>query len=170
MTFLFVKTDCPAIIWLIYYKQTENIEKEVMEMKKRKLLSILLVLSLSLFIFAGCGGSSDVVEEDTSSAVEEEVIYSQDFTLVNQTGVEIFAVYVAPSNDDNWGDDVLDAETLPDGSFAEIVFDTDVDEQYWDLMVEDQEGQAIEWTEIDLFTISELTLEFEDGVPTASFK
>lgn len=143
-------------------------------MKRKKLLVVLLVLSLSVFIFAGCGGGGDIDDESSSSnqssSSSEEEVYSQDFTLVNKTGVEIFAVYLAPSSAAEWSDDILTTDTLADGGKTKIVFDSEVDEQYWDLAVEDSEGEAIQWTEIDLFTISELTLMFENGEPTATYK
>ncbi len=138
-------------------------------MKRKKLLLALLVLSLSVFIFAGCGGGGDLVDDESTSSSDEEV-YSQDFTLVNKTGVEIYGVYLSPSTAEEWGDDLLASNTLADGASTEIVFNSDVDEQYWDLAVEDAEGEAIQWSEIDLFTISELTIMFDDGEPTATYK
>ncbi len=137
-------------------------------MKRKNLFLVLLLVSLSLFVFAGCGGGGDVVDEDSSSSTEE--VYSQDFTLVNQTGVEIFAVYISPSTAEEWSDNILTSASLPDGGSTEIIFNSDVDDQYWDLAVEDSEGEAIQWTELDLFTISELTIMFDDGEPTATFK
>ncbi|WKY47832.1 hypothetical protein Q5O24_00460 [Eubacteriaceae bacterium ES3] len=140
-------------------------------MKKSKILSALLIVSLSVFLLAGCSGSSDDTSSDSSSSTASEAtVYTQDFTLVNATGIEIYAVYVSPTGEDSWGDDILDAETLPDGSYVDISFDSDVEEQYWDVMVADSEGTTVTWTEIDLFSVSEVTLELDaDGNPVASF-
>ncbi|MBU4539721.1 hypothetical protein [uncultured Acetobacterium sp.] len=136
-------------------------------MKKMKFLSVFLVLALSVFILAGCGGSSAA---DDSSSADEATVYSQDFTIVNETGIEIYAVFVSPTGEESWGEDILTTNTLPTGSSTDIAFDTDVDEQYWDLMVADSAGTTVEWSEIDLFTVSEITLKIENGNPTASFK
>lgn len=135
-------------------------------MKKMKFFSVLMVLALSMFILAGCGGSSAA---DDSSA-DEGTVYSQDFTVVNETGIEIYALFVSPSGEKSWGDDILTTDTLPSGKSTEIVFDTEVEDQYWDLMIADSAGTTVEWSKIDLFTVSEVTLKIENGNPTASFK
>ncbi|MDO9490644.1 hypothetical protein [Acetobacterium sp.] len=136
-------------------------------MKKMKFFSVLMVLALSVFILAGCGGSSAT---DDSSSADESTVYSQDFTVVNETGIEIYALFVSPSGEKSWGDDILTTDTLPTGSSTEIVFDTEVEDQYWDLMIADSAGTTVEWSKIDLFTVSEVTLKIENGNPTASFK
>jgi len=133
-------------------------------MKKMKFFSILIVFALSLFIFTGCSGSSSSDDSDDAT------VYSQDFTIVNDTGIEIYAIYVSPTGEASWGDDLLTTDTLPSGSSTDIVFDTEVEEQYWDLMVADSAGTTVEWSNIDLFSVSEITLKIENGNPTATFK
>ena len=91
----------------------------------------------------------------------------QDFTLVNATGVEIHAVYVSPSDKDEWGQDILGKDTLASGQSAEIKFSPKEDADTWDLRVEDGKGNSIEWTDLDLTEISKLTLHYEDGKATA---
>lgn len=136
-------------------------------MKKMKFFSVLMVFALSVFILAGCGGSSSA---DNSSSADETTVYSQDFTVVNETGIEIYALYVSPTGEASWGDDILTTDTLPTGSSTDIVFDTEVEEQYWDLMIADSAGTTVEWSNIDLFAVSEITLKIENGNPTATFK
>lgn len=133
-------------------------------MKKMKFFSILMVFALSLFIFTGCGGSASSDDSDDSA------VYSQDFSIVNDTGIEIYAIYVSPTGEASWGDDLLTTDTLPTGSSTDIVFDTEVEEQFWDLMVADSAGTTVEWSNIDLFSVSEITLKIENGNPTATFK
>jgi len=142
-------------------------------MKRTKILSVLLVVGLSIFMFSGCGGSSDESASSSSSSSSstesEATVYTQDFKLVNDTGVDFAAVYVSPTGQENWGEDIMD-EVLPTGSYADVTFDTDVDEQYWDIMVEDSEGTQVYWTEIDLFSVSEVDLQIDaDGNPVATF-
>lgn len=135
-------------------------------MKKMKFFSVLMVFALSVFLFTGCGGSSS---SDDSSA-DEATVYSQDFTVVNETGIEVYALYVSPTGEASWGDDILTTDTLPSGSSTDITFDSEVEEQYWDLMIADSAGTTVEWSNIDLFTVSEITLKIENGNPTATFK
>jgi hypothetical protein len=46
----------------------------------------------------------------------------QDFRLVNKTGYELKALYVAPSKSDDWQDDVLGQDVLGDGQAVNVHF------------------------------------------------
>jgi hypothetical protein len=91
----------------------------------------------------------------------------QDFTLDNETGVEIHALYVSPADKDDWGKDILGKDTLGEGESAEITFHPKEDADKWDLRVEDSKGNSIEWTDLDLTEISKVTLHLKDGKATA---
>jgi len=92
---------------------------------------------------------------------------AQDFTLVNETGVEIDKVFVSPHDSDDWEEDVLGKDTLPSGQSVEIKFDRDETAAQWDLKVEDKEGNAIEWESLNLLKISKVTLHYKDKKATA---
>jgi len=92
---------------------------------------------------------------------------AQDFTLVNSTGVEINALYVSPHDADDWEEDILGRDTLPAGQTVNIKFNRDEKAAMWDLRVEDKEGNAIVWENLNLLEISKLTLHYEDGKATA---
>jgi hypothetical protein len=46
----------------------------------------------------------------------------RDFTLINGTGRDIHEVYVGPSNQVDWGDDILGEDILSDGASVSIKF------------------------------------------------
>jgi pyruvate/2-oxoglutarate dehydrogenase complex dihydrolipoamide acyltransferase (E2) component len=92
---------------------------------------------------------------------------AQDFTLVNETGVEIDKVFISPHDKDDWEEDVLGKDTLPSGQNVEIKFDRDETSAEWDLKVEDKQGNAITWENLNLLKISKLTLHYKDGKATA---
>ena len=92
---------------------------------------------------------------------------AQDFTLVNKTGVEIHALHVAPHESDDWEEDVLGRDTLPDGASVDVKFDRDEKAAMWDLRIEDKDGNHIEWENLDLLKISKVTLHYKDGKGTA---
>jgi hypothetical protein len=91
----------------------------------------------------------------------------QDFTLVNSTGVEIHALYVSPADKDEWGSDILGKDTLAAGQEVEITFSPKEEAAKWDLKVADKEGNSIEWSDLDLTEISEVTLYYKNGKATA---
>lgn len=104
------------------------------------------------------------------AAVSAAQAGEQDFTLINDTGVEIHELYVAPSSTDNWEEDILGRDTLPDGESVDIRFSRKEKTAEWDLKVVDGEGDSIEWTELDLTEISAVTLHFKNGEATADIE
>ncbi|HNQ14287.1 MAG TPA: hypothetical protein PKM58_01905 [Pyrinomonadaceae bacterium] len=91
----------------------------------------------------------------------------QDFLLVNKTGVEIYALYVTPHNAEEWGDDILGIDTLPNGNEVEITFSRKEKAKYWDIRIEDEDGNSIEWESLNLLEISKVTLYYKNRKPTA---
>lgn len=83
----------------------------------------------------------------------------QDFTLFNRTGVDIYAVYVAPSDSEEWEENLIEGAQLMHGGDIDIVFAPDEEVELWDIRVEDAEGNFLFWREIDLFSAFEIILE-----------
>lgn len=98
------------------------------------------------------------------------VLGDQDFLLVNSTGVEINALYVTPHNAKKWGEDILGADTLPDGEDLLITFPNKTKSKYWDLRIEDADGAYIEWDNLNLMKISRVELFFKNGRATADLQ
>jgi hypothetical protein len=92
---------------------------------------------------------------------------AQDFTLVNATGVEIDKVFISPHSSDDWEEDILGQDTLPDGEKVEIKFHRAEKAPLWDLRIEDKKGTGIEWENLNLLEISTLTINYKDGKATA---
>lgn len=92
---------------------------------------------------------------------------AQDFTLVNKTGVEIYALYVTPHSANKWGEDILGIDTLAANEVADISFSPRERAKFWDLRVEDEEGTYIEWERLNLLEISKVTLYYNNGKATA---
>lgn len=95
---------------------------------------------------------------------------NQDFTLVNSTGVEINAVYISPHDSDDWEEDILGRDTLPNGDSVHITFNRSEKAARWDLRIEDKEGNPIEWENLNLLEISKITLHYTDNKATAEIE
>jgi|SRR2546423_4827908 len=95
---------------------------------------------------------------------------AQDFTLVNKTGVEIHKVYISPHDKDDWEEDILGKDTLPNGETVDIKFHRNESAENWDLRIEDSKGNAIEWENLNLLKISKLTLFYENGKARAEIE
>lgn len=87
----------------------------------------------------------------------------QDFTLHNSIGSTIFEVYVSPSDEESWEEDVLGEDVLAHGESVEITFDRPASEADWDLKVVDEDGRSYVWKNLDLTTISEVTISVRNG-------
>lgn len=124
-------------------------------MKSMKKLVLLAVFAFGLICIPGIA---------TTDAAAQG---AQDFILVNKTGVEIYALYVTPHNSDEWGEDILGIDTLAANDEVEITFSRREKAKLWDLRVEDEDGDFIEWENLNLLTISKVTLYFKNGNPTA---
>ncbi|HJQ33884.1 MAG TPA: hypothetical protein VJ866_17010 [Pyrinomonadaceae bacterium] len=93
---------------------------------------------------------------------------AQDFTLVNQTGVEIDKVFISPSDKDDWEEDILGKDTLPTGQSVDIKFHRAETAANWDLRIEDKQGNAIEWENLNLLKISKVTLHYDQATKKAT--
>jgi ABC-type glycerol-3-phosphate transport system substrate-binding protein len=87
----------------------------------------------------------------------------QDFTLVNKTGVEIDKVFISPHSSNDWEEDILGRDTLPDGETVDIKFHRSEKSALWDLRIEDSKTNGIEWENLNLLEISKVTLYYENG-------
>jgi len=94
----------------------------------------------------------------------------QDFLLHNETGVEIHEVYVSPVTADDWEENVLGKDTLPNGDSVKITFDDRDKHSHWDLKVVDGKGNSIEWHDLNLVEIAEVTLHYKEGKAWADVK
>jgi hypothetical protein len=95
---------------------------------------------------------------------------AQDFMLHNKTGVVIDKLFVSPSDKDDWQEDILGQDQLADGQSLEIKFHPKETAAKWDLKVVDTQGTSIEWHDLNLTEISEVTLHYADGKGTAEVK
>lgn len=85
----------------------------------------------------------------------------QDFVLHNQTGVEIHSVFVSPHSAGDWQEDVLGQDTLPNGQSVKIAFDDRDKHVHWDLRVTDKNGNALEWYDLNLAEIEQVTIHWD---------
>jgi len=92
------------------------------------------------------------------------------FTLRNHTGAEIHQLYLSPHSSDDWEEDVLGREALPDGESVQINFDDRDKHEMWDLKVVDGKGASITWEKLDLTKISDVTIHYQGGKAWADVK
>lgn len=109
---------------------------------KKNLLPVMLA-ALMVLVFA-CSATAD----------------GKNLTIINQTGVDIYQLYMSPSGSEDWEEDLLEGEVFENGTELVIEFE-DIDGGLWDLLIMDKAGNSLEWYQLDLGVISRLTLYFD---------
>ena len=90
--------------------------------------------------------------------------YDLDFTLVNKTGYTIAHIYVAPTTQREWGDDIMGKDMLADGEEVDILFSTEEVAKKWDIYVTwdgYESDEDVFWIGFDLSKISKITLYYD---------
>ena len=88
----------------------------------------------------------------------------QDFTVVNRTGYEIYSLYVSPSDEGSWEEDVLDEDVLSEGSSVRVNFDNSEDDCMWDIMVVySVDDEHVYWNDVDLCEVSTVQLHYDSS-------
>ena len=85
----------------------------------------------------------------------------QDFILRNQTGVEINSLFVSPHDSNAWEEDILGQDTLASGDSVKVTFEDREKKVRWDLKITDKDGNSLEWEDLNLLEISDLTLHWD---------
>jgi len=81
------------------------------------------------------------------------------FELHNETGYEITEVYVSPNTTEDWQEDILGQDTLPNKESVNIKFSRSK-QDYWDLKVVFKGGKESVWYKFDLSQITDITISF----------
>ena len=109
-------------------------------------------------------GSNNVIETNVLPTPE-----AQDFDLVNKTGFLIVALYVSKNNDDKWGRDILEVDTLSNGETATVTFDPS-ESVYWDLRIDEADGSTHELRKVNLKKIVTIELYYKNEEVTSILK
>jgi hypothetical protein len=93
----------------------------------------------------------------------------QDFELVNNTGYELKNLFIAPTTSNDWQEDVLGQDTLATGTTLTIHFPGGRGETCeWDLKVTYNDDSSHEWTNVNLCSISKVTINYDEGTHETS--
>lgn len=95
---------------------------------------------------------------------------TQDFTLTNATGYQIDRIYVSPTAEASWQEDVMGSDALADGEGVEISFDAPDGQCMWDLKAVYNDGEEAVWIGFNLCTISSITLHYDNGTTSATYE
>lgn len=130
--------------------------KPLLSILKSSLFLMLLFLALTSFTT-----SEKPVIKQVSACVNG---INLDFTLINNTGYDISDVYVSPTNEKEWGEDIMGKDILANGDAVDISFDGDETVKKWDMYVTwvgYESDEDVFWLGFDLSKISEISLYYD---------
>lgn len=107
------------------------------------------------------GSTRDESRSDRSGDRETSSRDSTDqtFVLRNNTGQTIMRVFVSPVTSNNWEEDVLGRNVLPDRETLRVNFNRSEDECNWDIKVDLADGSSREQRNMNLCRLAEVEVE-----------
>lgn len=132
-------------------------DKNLLFVLKSTLLFGIVLLSLTSFTIAEKPGRQPNITHVNS--------INLDFTLVNKTGYDISEVFVSPTSEKEWGEDIMGKDILANGEVVNITFDGDEKIKKWDMYVTwdgYESDEDVFWLGFDLSVISEITLYYDN--------
>ncbi|GEM_PF-940374 len=106
----------------------------------------------------GADGQTPTV---TITGSEEEEYFSQDLDITNSTGVAILEFYISPSEEDNWGEDMLGGTVF--AADETMQFTTELvgtADAAWDIMIVDEDGDQVVFEAINFSSAESLVLHW----------
>ena len=112
------------------------------------MLKKILISAIILIIFA-----SAAYAEQTESVI-----------IVNETGYSLNYIYFSPSDFDDWGDDILEGNSLADGDSIEVNLDREYDgsKYIYDLQAVDEDDDYYSIYEADISENNTITVTMEN--------
>ena len=77
----------------------------------------------------------------------------QDFYINNNGKFAIYYIYISPDYSNEWEEDVLGSDVLMPGDSLEIEMIGYDDHCYFDILIEDSQGNQREYWDVDLCTV-----------------
>ena len=116
------------------------------------------------FALLACALAAVTLSPSVDAASQRRIL---DFRLVNGTRSTIMELYVSPTRDGKWGEDVLGRDILRPGERLDLQFSRSEPTCNWDLKIIDQDKGAVQWERFNLCEASEITLKYDNRKPTA---
>jgi hypothetical protein len=83
---------------------------------------------------------------------------NQNFTINNQTGHTVMTLNVSPSNEDNWGPDILGSNVLSNGESASVTFPRAETQCQWDIRATYDDGDTTDVRGVNLCQVATVNL------------
>lgn len=148
-----------------------TLERKIIQLLKIKHKA--LVIGLTLLCLTTAGFLSSGTSASTAAAINTTQNEQLDFTLVNRTGYSIKLLYIGPSNNPEWTDEMefLKGKEFKTGTQMGVRFNPKTKSKKWDIMVKWTDGsKSAEWLGLDLTTIEKLTILYDADTDKTTYR
>lgn len=154
------KTPAPAappVNAAPYQPQAKKSKAPVIIISVAAVVAVILGICVIAYIVSGGG-------DDTSGGGPfGGSVNKLDFTLYNYTDIDIYSIYLSPTDGNAWGKNTLGNNVLYAWGQMNITFPyEDGSVYYWDLRVMDGYGNAVDWKCLDLRNITNLYISINE--------
>ncbi len=78
--------------------------------------------------------------------------------VANSSEVDIYTLYVSPTNANDWQANLLEEKTLPNGDKADVLITRTENAEAWDIKVTNKAGEVMTWIGVPLNKAGQITL------------
>ena len=78
--------------------------------------------------------------------------------IFNGAEVDIYTLYLSPTNANNWEENLLKQETLPNGDKVDLEISRTEKAEAWDVKVTKKDGEVMTWVGVPLNKSGQITL------------
>jgi hypothetical protein len=142
----------------------------ITKINRRTLVIGLAILCLTILTFSSSRTTTASTATPVVSGTQNDEL---DFTIVNQTGYSIKLLYIGPSNNPEWTDDmeILKGRVFKTGTQMPIRFNPKTKAKKWDIMVKWTDGsKSAQWIGLDLSTIEKLTILYNADTDETTYR
>jgi hypothetical protein len=120
-------------------------------------------IPMRALLFAAFAAFSLVAAGDANAQAQ------QDFQLVNRTGYTIDEVYVSPSEQNSWGDDLMGDDSLEEGQTLNVRFPGGSNICSFDIKVVYDDQETAEFRGVNLCQVSRVTIFYNLSAGSTRF-
>lgn len=142
----------------------------ISKINRRTLVIGLAILCLTILTFSPSRTTTASTATTVVNGTQNDEL---DFTIVNQTGYSIKLLYIGPSNNPEWTDDmeILKGRVFKTGTQMPIRFSPKTKAKKWDIMVKWTDGsKSAQWIGLDLTTIEKLTILYNADTDETTYR
>jgi hypothetical protein len=86
----------------------------------------------------------------------------QDFTIVNNTGADLYGLYISSAASESWEENMIEGQVFPAGNSLTVSFEGyDRNQCIWDIMVTDEDEEGLTWEGLNLCEVSQVVLNWD---------